>query len=268
MRLSTIRASWVGAAALTVLGTAAVSAVVLASAPLVPVPVPAAAAPGTPVHVLAAYELPPAPLVLSFPSDDAPAAAGTQAPAPVRTAAARTTRTSRRTSRAAVRIAPVPAPVAADPRCSGDGWEQRRGEAALASLRRPSDAAQIAVSFQAGRPDILGLAHLQEHSVEVFVRSCEREPEALLRHVVAHEIGHVVDATRMTLELREQWLAARGIPAGTAWFGCDRCTDFATPAGDFAETYSQWQRDGSDSRSQLAAPAPPAELERLAAQFF
>lgn len=264
MRLSTVRASWVGAAALSVLGTAAVSAVVLSSAALGP-----ATGTAAPVRIVAAYDLAPAPLVLSFPSDEAEEAVpapATAAPKPARKATTRTARTPRRTSRAVVRTAPAPA--SADPRCSGDAWQQRRGEAALASLRRPSDASAISVSFEEGRSDILGLAHLQERRVQVFVRSCAREPEALLRHVLAHEIGHVVDATRMTPELREQWLAARGIPAGTPWFGCDRCTDFATPAGDFAETYSQWQRGGSDSRSQLAPAASPAQLEELAARFF
>ena len=124
------------------------------------------------------------------------------------------------------------------------------------------------VTFRPARPDVLGLTDLDAARVDVFVRSCARQTDALLLHVLAHELGHVLDVTRMSEERRAEWRAARGIPAGTPWFGCNACTDFATPAGDFAETYAQWQRGATSSRSELAPAAPTAELERLAARFF
>jgi hypothetical protein len=104
--------------------------------------------------------------------------------------------------------------------------------------------------------------------VDVFVASCGRESDALLRHVVAHEMGHAWDSLHMTDALHARYLSARGIPAGTPWFGCNTCQDFATPAGDFAETYAQWQRGASDSRSRLAPPASAADLAALGAEFF
>ena len=237
-----LRASWVGAAALTVLSSATAAALTLTLAP-------APAAPAAATRVVATDLTAPAPVTLSFP---APPAAAPAAPAAAPGAPA-----------------PAPAPVRAaapvDPFCAGKGWQQRRGSRALSRLRR---AEPFPVSFRSGRPDVLGLARLDAARVEVFVRSCAREPDALLLHVLAHELGHVVDATRMTDPLRAEWMRLRGIPAGTPWFGCDGCTDFATPAGDFAETYAQWQRRATTSRSELAAPASPAELERLAARFF
>jgi hypothetical protein len=167
---------------------------------------------------------------------------------------------------ASVQTAAAPAP--ADPLCSGDGWEQRRGEAALASLRRPGDASAFRISFEPGRSGVIGLAALREGRMQVFVRSCDALSPSLLAHVVAHELGHLVDADRMDAELRAQWMALRGIPTGTPWYGCDACSDFATPAGDFAEVYAQWQTGARGNRSQLAPAPSPGELAELAARFF
>jgi hypothetical protein len=159
------------------------------------------------------------------------------------------------------------AETVASPLCSGDGWQQRRGEAALASLRT-GPASGVSIAFLAGRGALKGMTYYDSHRVDVYVGSCSSESDALLRHVVAHELGHAWDSLHMTDALRADYLAARGIPAGTSWFGCNACQDFATPAGDFAETYAQWQRSASDSRSELAAPASPAQLTDLGARFF
>jgi hypothetical protein len=176
------------------------------------------------------------------------------------------------TKRAAVRPAPVKvsrvrtAAPNESSLCSGADWQRRRGEAALASLRTSAPAG-VSISFLAGRGALKGMTYYDRHHVDVFVQSCSAESDTLLRHVVAHELGHAWDSLHMTDALRADYLAARGIPAGTPWFGCNGCQDFATPAGDFAETYAQWQRSASDSRSKMAAPATPAQLEQLA-RFF
>lgn len=168
---------------------------------------------------------------------------------------------------------PVAPPVAAfaaapDPLCSGNGWQQRRGEAALGSLRRPADADGFRLSFEPGRSGVIGLAVLDQGRMQVFVRSCADLPSSLLRHVVAHELGHLVDAARLTDDQRAQWRAVRGIPADSPWYGCNACTDFATPAGDFAEVYAQWQTGAGSNRSELAGSPSPTELADLAARFF
>jgi hypothetical protein len=158
--------------------------------------------------------------------------------------------------------------VAADSLCSGTGWQARRGAAALATLRDNGQRSGVTVSFLAGRSGYLGLTYPAQHHVDVFVRSCSAESAALLRHVVSHEMGHAYDAAHMTAASRAAYMAMRGIPAGTPWFGCAYCTDFATPAGDFAETYSQWQRGASDSRTQMAPAPGPSQLAAIAAAFF
>ena len=184
----------------------------------------------------------------------------------------------------AAEIVPVPVPAArqaapkaapkAKPRtksagdvCSGPGWQQKRGARALASLKHRTPAG-VTVAFKAGRPGYLGLTYPQRGHIDMFVRSCSAESAGLLRHVMAHEMGHAYDAKYMSPASRRAYMAARGIPAGTPWFGCSYCTDFATPAGDFAETYAQWQRGASSSRTQMAPAPDAAVLARLAATFF
>jgi hypothetical protein len=152
--------------------------------------------------------------------------------------------------------------------CSGAGWQQRRGQAALAALGPAATGSGFAVEFAAARSDYLGLAHLQRRVVEIFVRDCGAQSDELLRHVVAHELGHAYDTARLSDGAREAWKAARGIPASLPWYGCSGCTDFATPAGDFAEVYAQWLRGAGRNRSQLADAPGPTELSRLAVQFF
>lgn len=245
--------TWIAAAAVTVLSSAAVAAVTLASTPVLA----AAPAPQATGQVVAAYRTAPTPVTLSFPAPVAPAPV-----APV---------TAPPAAPAPPAAAPVVKPAAVrrvNPMCDGTGWQQRRGAAAIARLRRPADARAVPVAFRPARSDVLGMADLHERRVDVFVRSCAKESDGLLLHVIAHELGHVLDATRMTGELRTRWMELRGIPAGTPWFGCDRCADFATPAGDFAETYAQWQRGASSNRSQLAPAPSRAQLAELARTFF
>jgi hypothetical protein len=151
--------------------------------------------------------------------------------------------------------------------CSGAGWVERRGAAALAGLQHPTPDG-VTVAFLPGSGALKGMTYYDRHHVDVFVQTCARESDTLLRHVVAHEMGHAWDSLHMTDELRARYLEARGIAAGTPWFGCSTCQDFATPAGDFAETYAQWQRGVTTSRSQLARPATAAELSSYGARFF
>jgi hypothetical protein len=164
--------------------------------------------------------------------------------------------------------APTPPVAATADRCSSAGWQDQRGRAALASLRDNGRRSGVTVSFKPARAGYLGLTYPALHHVDVFVRDCGAESTALLRHVVSHEMGHAYDAAHMTSARRAAYEARRGIPAGTPWFGCSYCTDFATPAGDFAETYSQWQRGSHDSRTRMAPMPGSTQLASLAAAFF
>jgi hypothetical protein len=158
-------------------------------------------------------------------------------------------------------------PAAASP-CSGDGWQQRRGRAALASLRAAAERTGFTVEFKGARSGYMGLTHLHERRIEMFVRPCSTQSDELLRHVMAHELGHAYDTTHQDEATRRAWQLARGIPLTTPWYGCSGCSDFATPAGDFAEVYAQWARGATANRSQLAGDVPAAQLTALAQRFF
>jgi hypothetical protein len=215
---------------------------------------------------------PTAPAVATPVESTAPSAAPTPPPAPVAKPAkapkpvAAPKRSRAPFPRRVPTAKPVTAPASGDT-CSGSGWQAARGSRALASLRHPTPSG-VSVSFKGARSGYLGLTYPAQRHVDMFVRSCSAESWALLRHVMAHEMGHAYDAAHMTTASRAAYMAMRGIPAGTPWFGCAYCTDFATPAGDFAETYSQWQRGTSDSRSRMAPAPGPAALARIGAAFF
>lgn len=228
----------------------------------------------TALAVLVAGNLP------SAAAEDAPlvpARVAAVEPAPTTSAADRLAGPYRPTALPAPKPTPVAARVVrasvakktAPGLCSGEGWQQRRGQAALDSLR-PGAASRTGfrIEFKGGRKGYLGLTHLDERRIEMFVRDCGTQSDELLRHVMAHELGHAYDTVRNDAAVRAAWQATRGIPASTPWYGCSGCTDFATPAGDFAEVYAQWARGASTNRSQLAGDVPPAPLAALAKQFF
>jgi hypothetical protein len=93
-------------------------------------------------------------------------------------------------------------------------------------------------------------------------------PRELLRHVIGHEPGHAYDTAHLTPATRRAWQLARGIPVTTPWYGCSGCTDFATPAGDFAEVYAQWASGSGTNDSELAGDVPMDQLGQLARRFF
>ena len=51
------------------------------------------------------------------------------------------------------------------------------------------------------------------------------------------------------------------------WFGCDECSDYATPAGDFAEVFEYWLLGPGDFRSQMGPPPSSEQLELLSHLF-
>ncbi|HVE98811.1 MAG TPA: hypothetical protein VNA12_06505 [Mycobacteriales bacterium] len=164
--------------------------------------------------------------------------------------------------------APPTARQTPEPPCR-DAPPQQRGEATLRSLPTAWRASGVTVRFEQGQPGLLGETTMNKPlRVTIYVRPCAEESDALLRHVVAHELGHAWDRYRMTPVLRDGYLAMRRINTSTPWFGCDGCEDFATPAGDFAETYAQWLRGSVESRSELGPAATPEQLEQIAARFF
>lgn len=150
-------------------------------------------------------------------------------------------------------------PAAADDRAEQIGRE------ALDQVSYPLEELGWTVRFLPGRPGYLGLAIGKKRRINIYVR-----PEhgvADVAHTLAHETGHAVDITYGTDYRRSEYLRMRGFDPQRTWFGCDACTDYATPAGDFAEVFEYWLLGGGDYRSQLGPPPGPDQLRLLSTLF-
>jgi hypothetical protein len=148
-------------------------------------------------------------------------------------------------------------------------WAQDRpqvvGEQALAMIDYPWQSLGWTIEFKPGPPGYLGLAVGPERRVEIYVRDSHSVTD--VAHTLAHEIGHAVDLTYGIEYRRSEYRRLRGLDPDSDWFGCDACSDYATPAGDFAEVFEYWLLGGGDFRSRLAGPPTAAELEILSTLF-
>lgn len=140
----------------------------------------------------------------------------------------------------------------------------QRGRAALRALAYEPATLGYRLRFVPYRGGSLGTTNRPERLITVYVRPGQAELE--LRTTIAHEIGHAFDFTYGTPARRDAYRRLRGLPAG-AWFPCNRCSDFASPAGDFAEVFAVWLAGPGDFRSRLAGPPTPAQLGELAPLF-
>jgi hypothetical protein len=102
--------------------------------------------------------------------------------------------------------------------------------------------------------------------IEIYVR--EGDTARSVAYDLGHELGHAVDVTFSTPALRSSYRSIRGIPADTRWFGCADCSDYATPAGDFAETFGYMVTDpGFDWRSVLGKAPTNEQIADFAALY-
>jgi hypothetical protein len=181
----------------------------------------------------------------------------TAAPAPATTVA---------TTTAVVATAPAPtaptAPAAAAATPVTLPTLEQLGAAAVRLVK--FDLARLPgwqIAFLAGRPGLQGQTFPDRRRIEVYVAA--QDGTRAISYNLAHEVGHAVDLTYSTRASRLAFRAIRRIPAATLWFGCGGCTDFATPSGDFAESFGLIVTDAAyDWRSQMG-PRPTAD-ERAA----
>jgi hypothetical protein len=117
--------------------------------------------------------------------------------------------------------------------------------------------------FLDGRSGYRGLTFPDRKIIEVYVRSSDTPQE--LAHVVAHELGHAVDVTHLSEIDRATWRAARGFGPATIWFAQGAgSSDFATAAGDFAESFAWIHAPTGHWYGQLSAPPDLGEAAVLA----
>jgi hypothetical protein len=134
-------------------------------------------------------------------------------------------------------------------------------ESALTLIQIPWQKLGYEIVFMPPRVGYRAMTFPSKHRIEIYVRP--QDDIDLLAYDIAHEIGHAIDLTYNTAESRRQWMEARGIDPATAWFGCDRCSDYNTPAGDFAETFARLLCGPKYYRSRMAAVPSTADAEAL-----
>ena len=165
------------------------------------------------------------------------------------------------------RVARAVTPARAKAKAPAFGAEeaQRRGAAAYASLghRLPSDWVMV---FEVYHGTYQGLADSGRKIVTIWVRASDTQNK--LRITIAHEMGHVLDYTTLTDHDKGRYLSLRGRSNTTApWYPANGTSDYAAPAGDFAEVYALYLAGAGDFRSTFAPQPTSSQLASLG-QFF
>ena len=143
--------------------------------------------------------------------------------------------------------------------------EPFRPESALELISIPWQELGYEIVFMPPRSGFRAMTLPGQHRIEVYARP--QDDVAMLAYDIAHEIGHAIDLKFNTAETRKQWMQMRGIDPSTTWFGCDRCSDYNTPAGDFAETFALLLRGPKYFRGRIAAPPTLEQIPTLT-RFF
>jgi len=140
-----------------------------------------------------------------------------------------------------------------------------RNDEALALISFPWQQLNYNIVFVAPKPGIRAMIFPNDRRIEVYARPTDGS--RVLAYDIAHELGHAIDLTFNTAESRKLWMAARGISPDTPWFGCSGCSDYKTPAGDFAETFA-FLLLGPGNFSGRIASAPTSEQIPTLKAFF
>jgi hypothetical protein len=140
-----------------------------------------------------------------------------------------------------------------------------RNQAAVALIPFPWQQLHYDIVFMPPQPGVRAMIFSAAHRIEVYARPSDDSRR--VAYDIAHELGHAIDFTFNTAATRRRWMAVRGIDPATLWFGCDRCTDFSTPAGDFAETFALLLL-GPGNFSGRIAPPPTADQIPALRPFF
>ena len=135
----------------------------------------------------------------------------------------------------------------------GQAQAEAVGQAAFARVNKSLPRGWRIV-FEVYRGSWQGLADTGTRQVTIWVRPTDTP--ARLQVTVAHEMGHVLDYTALTDRDRQRYLAMRGrSDCRDPWYPRNGTSDYASPAGDFAEVYALWRGGRGDFRSRFA-PQP------------
>lgn len=140
-----------------------------------------------------------------------------------------------------------------------------RPESALDLIQIPWQQLGYEIVFMPSRTGFRAMTISDKHRIEIYARP--QDEVELLAHDIAHELGHAVDLTYNTPEIRKAWMQLRGIDPETPWFGCNRCSDYNTPAGDFAESFAFIMYGPRYFRGRIAL-RPTSEQIPALSEFF
>jgi hypothetical protein len=138
-----------------------------------------------------------------------------------------------------------------------------RSKAVLDLIHYPWLQLGYEVVFLSARPGFRAMTISDKRRIEIYMRSGEAPMDTA--YDLAHELGHAFDLEYNDAERRGRWCEMRGIAADTPWFGCNRCPDYSTPAGDFAETFAFLLLGPGNYHSHMAPPPKLEDVPQLAA---
>jgi hypothetical protein len=138
-----------------------------------------------------------------------------------------------------------------------------RPKAVLSLIHYPWEQLGYEVIFLSPRPGFRAMTISDRHRIEVYMRSGDEAID--LAYDLAHELGHAFDLENNNAERRTLWCNMRGIDPATPWFGCNRCPDYDTPAGDFAETFAFLLLGPGNYHSRMASQPKQDQIPQLAA---
>jgi hypothetical protein len=148
---------------------------------------------------------------------------------------------------------------------AGSATESPRAQAALAMITVPWQQLNYSLAFMGPRRGYRAMTFPEAHRIEIYLRPSD--PPSLVAYDIAHELGHAIDLTFNTKASRQKWMQLRGIDPSLAWFGCDACSDFKTPAGDFAEIFAFLLFGPGHFASKLAPPPSAGQIPALSTFF-
>jgi hypothetical protein len=138
----------------------------------------------------------------------------------------------------------------------------QRGQRVLASLHYNWQRMGYRIVFLPERQGYLGFTDGGTKTVTIWVR--RSETDLVLAHSIAHELGHVLDFTQGSAAKHAAYLTLRNLSPTTGWYGCNGCTDYRTPAGDWAEVFAYWLAGPGDFRSQMGPPPSAVRMKAIA----
>jgi hypothetical protein len=145
------------------------------------------------------------------------------------------------------------------------GTVEQRGAAALALIKYPWERTGYSIGFTGPNNGLLGLTDPNRKQITIYIRPTQSTSD--IARVLGHEIGHSVDFTMTSDAERADYRRIRGLDDRPWYPGCSGCSDYASPVGDWAETFAYWLLGDGSFASALAPKPTAAQLTALTPLF-